>query len=143
MNCSPTIAIALLLLAFVAGVWILYKAQKENLGMLFKAAGWLVVVVALGSMICCSVFCIHGCGPDGACGPESCGSGEVHKEVRIFKGGHGSCEMEASGCGAKMGCEMEGKGCCKEEKESEEACCSGHGDHHYEEKEVDTVVVKK
>jgi len=58
MGCVTSIAIALWLIAFAAGVMLLYKVQKENLQWPFKVAGWLIVIVALGGMLCCSLRCI-------------------------------------------------------------------------------------
>lgn len=132
MNCSPTIAIALMLLSFTAGMFLLYKTQKEGLSMLFKAAAWFIIVISLGSMACCTLRCVfHGCGSKGNCaGTEQCGSGgsgecgdargNFNKRIVITKGGHGGCEMMEEGCcKGKMGCEEGMEGC----EEGKEDCC--------------------
>ena len=74
MNCSPTIAIALLLLSLTGGMFLLYKTQKESLGGFFKVIAWLVIVVSLGSMVCCGLRCVmHGCMQREECrGMERC-----------------------------------------------------------------------
>jgi hypothetical protein len=173
MNCSPTIGIALMLLSLTAGMFLLYKTKKESLGTFFKIVSWFVIVVSLGSMICCTMRCVfHGCNKGGCermeqCGPggsEECGEGEkcgmghhggMNKRVMIFKGEGGECEVE---------CEMEGKGCCKDKMECSEGkegcegekrdCCKKGGAHECGdggekkcemkmEMKKDTVVVKK
>lgn len=155
MNCSPTIAIALMLLSFSAGMFLLYKSQKEGLSMLFKAAAWFIIIISLGSMACCSIRCVfHGCGSQGNCGGmEQCGpegSGECGDEhgnfkkcIIITKGGHGGCEMMEEGCCMdKMGCDEEMEEC----EEGKEACCKEGEKKGCEEMkmkvEKDTVVKK-
>jgi hypothetical protein len=170
MNCSPTIAIALMLLSFTAGMFLLYKTQKEALGLFFKLASWFIIVVSLGSIICCSIFCgSRGCGKRGGCeGMEQCemkgGSagcemggmghhGMMNKRIMMHKcEGEGGCEMEC-----EMKCEMEGKGCCKDKmegaegaegcKDGEMGCCEkeGHGYAAHDKMKVvkDTVVIKR
>lgn len=139
MNCTPTICIALLLLSLSAGMWLLYKTQKESLNTFFKVVAWFVIVVSLCSMICCGMRCLmHGCMSRGG----NCG-GASQCEM-----GGGGCDMRGDGCmkekrivmfrGGEDGCEKGEKGCCKEGKsecegEEEEESCGGK----------DSVVVKK
>src|ERR1035437_9001203 len=121
MNCSPTIAIALLLLSLTAGVWLLYKTQKENLSAFFKAVAWFVIVISLGSMICCGVRCMfHCCKMKSECNKEEqCG-------MRGGEEGHGMCRMGHRGMSERIiimkgdeegECGMMSKGCCKEKME--------------------------
>src|ERR1051326_4148085 len=99
MNCGPNISIALGLISFVAGVWFLYKVQKENLSILFKVAAWFVIIVALGNMLCCGVRCLHhGCGMERECRMEIRG---------------GECEMGMGHCGMMGGMPMMGGGMCR------------------------------
>lgn len=164
MNCSPTIAIALMLLSFTAGMFLLYKTQKEALGMFFKVAAWFVIVVSLGSIICCSIFCgAHGCRKGGCGKMEQCGpGGECSKMDRCEMGGGGHFEKRIIICKeGEMGCEEEGEaGCCKEGKEcgmdsdkcsmATGKCCKEEGAEEHECGEhdkmkvvKDTVVIKR
>lgn len=134
MNCSPTIAIALLLLSLTAGTVLLYKAQKENLGILFKIVAWFVIVVSFCSMVCCGMRCIfHCCMQKQECNrTEQCemNSGDC-------KMGGGECRMGHRGMSERIiilkgeeegECEMMGKGCCKDKmecKEGKEGCEEG------------------
>ena len=124
MNCSPTICIALLLLSLSAGMFLLYKAQKENLNTFFKVVAWFIIVSSLCSMICCGLRCVmHGCMRGNECTEmNECGQGGFNKRVMIFRGGEGECEM-----GEGQHCCKEGKGECEEGegecKEGEKACC--------------------
>lgn len=90
MGCITDVSIALWLISFSMGILILYKVQKENLSWLFKAAGWFIVVIALGGMLCCTFRCIGRC------------SGDCW---------HGKCEMRKSCCAGggmmKEHCEKE------------------------------------
>ena len=149
MNCSPTIAIALLLLSLSAGMWLLYKTQKENLNAFFKVVGWFVIVISLGSMICCGLHCALRCcmAGSGHCyerGMGECGPGSFNKRVMIYKGGHGGCEEGGKGCckegkaGCEEACEEGEENCCK----SKEAGCEEKCEEKEEHKK-DSVVVKK
>ena len=144
MNCSPTIAIALLLLSLTGGMFLLYKTRKESLGTFFKIVAWFIIVVSICSMICCSMLCMlrhckqkcektekcemgsGGCENDG----EECGMGNHgrFKRIMIFKDADGECQM------------MGKKGCCKEHMEGGEekegcgdekemSCCKKGGAH--------------
>jgi len=135
MNCSPTICIALLLLSLSAGMWLLYKTQKENLSAFFKVVAWFVIIVSLCSMICCAMCCMINCCKDrGNCGGYSqceMGGDRCMKEKRVmmFRGG-------------EDGCEMTGKGCCKEGKSECKEVCE-EGEEKKGECKEDSVVVKK
>ena len=134
MNCSPTIAIALLLISLSAGIFLLFKAKKESLGMLFKLVAWLIIIVSIGCMVCCGMRCISKC-----CGKnKECGK-EEKCEMQMgggMHGMHGRC------------CMMKERSCCegKEEEcsDSEKSCCAS-GDDHCEKKvevKIDTVINK-
>lgn len=126
--------------------------------MLFKVAAWFIIVISLGSLICCSVRCVfHGCGNrDGCERMEQCGIGRYEEEEMCGRGFHGKfnkrvmiCKGEAGRCGSdsyrgegkacckdKMGCEEEKDGCV----EGETKCCDkGKGDVEIK----DTIVVKR
>ena len=158
MNCSPTIAIALLLLSLSAGMWLLYKTQKENLNAFFKVIAWFVIVASLGSMVCCGLRCaMHCCMQKQECrGMEQCdmnmgkcgmghGMGMMHGEkcIIICKEGNEECEMGMGEC-------KEGKGECKEGKEECEEgkmdCCKKGEKHECEKKmecKKDSMMKKK
>ena len=154
MNCSPNISIALSLLALTAGVWFLYKTQKENLGILYKVAAWFIIIATLLNMACCGMrCCMRACMMRG--GMEQCemgmgecgmGHGGFNKRVMIFRGGEEECEMGGGKC-CKEGrgeCE-EGKGECEEGKgeckEGKMDCCK-KGEKKCDMK-MDSVVKKK
>ncbi len=149
MNCSPTIALALLLLSLTGGMFLLYKTQKENLNAFFKVVAWFVIVVSFCSMICCTMRCImHCCMQRQECREmENCergmgmGPGGM-RHIMIMRGEDGECEMMGKGCcKERMEC-SEGKGECEGEKK----CCDKDAkkcdpDSHREKK--DSVGVKK
>lgn len=113
MNCSPTMAIALLLLSLTAGMHLLYKTRKESLGAFFKIVSWFIIVISICSMICCSVCCVlKCCKSNEQCAMNSgdCG-GEMNKCVK-GDGGAGRCDSDSY--------RKEGKGCCKDMMECEE-----------------------
>lgn len=137
MNCSPSIAIGLLLLALTAGTFLLYKIQKENLGIFFKIVAWFVIVVSLGCMLCCGMRCLfHGCRERSECGEnrcemqmKRCGGGHgcsmrggMNKRIMIINEGEDDCEHDGKCCKAESGeckekCEGgEEKKCCDKEK---------------------------
>ena len=136
MNCSPTIAIALLLLSLTAGAWLLYKTQKETLGTFFKVVAWFVIVVSFCSMICCGMRCIfHCCKEKNECGKEQeCGMrGEERGYEHCRMGHRGMSERVIILRGDEDGeCEeMMHRGCCKEKmecKEGKEECEEGKMD---------------
>jgi hypothetical protein len=122
MGCVTSIAIALWLIAFAAGVLLLYKVQKENLQWPFKVAGWLIVIVALGGMLCCSLRCICN-----SCHGEQCGRPPMMMYHHgMYKGGCCGDEQNCSGCGCDnicgYKCEKSKSACCDEEE------CDGEED---------------
>ena len=145
MNCSLAIAIAVLLLSLTAGMWLLFKTQKENLNMFFTVIAWFVIVTSLGSIVCCTIRCtMYGCRPGGSgcemgeCGPNmmwQMGPGMGHgmhmmghpgmqKRVMMFKGDDDDCMM--GGCEEGMESCHGGKGeCCMGEK-CEGGKCEDH-----------------
>ena len=163
MNCSPTIAIALLLLSLTAGTLLLYKTQKENLNTFFKVVAWFVIVVSFCSMICCTLRCVmlgcmmrqecremEGCERGMSMGECGMGHGGMMRRMMIMRGGE-ECEMGMGCCKNKMEC-SEGRGECEEGKgeckDGEKKCCDKDGkkcdpDSHREKKDSVTVVVKK
>ncbi|GAB4448108.1 MAG: hypothetical protein OHK0036_03130 [Bacteroidia bacterium] len=112
MGCITSIAIALWLIALAAGVQLLYKVQKENLQWPFKVAGWLITIVALGGMLCCSLRCIVNSCHGGNCG---------RPPMMMYHHGmmwQGPCDGEREHCrGGK--CERK-EACCDDEDECEE-----------------------
>ena len=155
MNCSPTIAIALLLLSLTGGMFLLYKTQKENLNAFFKVMAWLVIVISLGSMVCCGLRCVmHRCMEREECremerceGMSECnmrenmmmGHGMMGKRIVICADGDEDCDMKGGCC--KEG--MEGE--CKEKcEEGEKMSCCKKGVEKCEMKtKKDSVVIKK
>ena len=112
MNCMPTVAIALLLLSLTGGMWLLYKTQKENLNAFFKVIAWLVIVVSLGSMICCGLRCCM----------RSC---MMKEECRMERMNGEDCGMGMNQCGMMKSCSM-GKGMnqCHPMMNSGGGCCN-------------------
>lgn len=125
MNCLPNIGIALLLISLTAGMWLLYKTQKENLNTFFKVVAWFVIVVSFLTMICCGVrgMMFH-CMAKQECG----GMQQYGMNMNGWGMGKGMCMMRAHKMmmckGGDEECEMMGKGCCKKRKEMcEKECC--------------------
>ncbi len=118
------IAIALWLLAFAAGVYLLYKTQKENLSVAFKVAGWFVVVAALCGMLCCTFMAaMHGC-----CNRER-GMGMMppmppHAPCMMQNYGGGAC-AEDDQC-PRWGHKQHG---CSDEEDCDEPCSGGEESH--------------
>lgn len=140
MNCLPTIAIALLLLSLTGGMFLLYKTQKEALGIFFKIISWLIILVSIGAMICCSICCVcrQQCKmEEGECGPGY--NNECVTESRsVMIKGEEECdyEKEEGCCKAKMNCEEEVSYCKK----------GAANEYDLEEKKEikkDTIVIKK
>ena len=72
MNCIiGLIGISLTLVAIVAGMQLLAKTQKENLGRIYKAVSYFVIIAAFASflLIACGSLCMHiwGHKADGGC----------------------------------------------------------------------------
>lgn len=156
MNCSPVIAIALLLLSLTAGMFLLYKTQKESLGILFKIAGWFIIVVSIACMVHCSIHCVFRCGKGNCGGMEQCGPGggdcgwqdgkQINKRVMICKEGGEECGMGSRGMGHGC-CQEMMEGCedmMEECEEGEMDCCKMRAEAEGGMKmEKDTVIVKK
>lgn len=119
-------AVALTLLAAVAGMYLLAKTRTENLGKLFSIVSYIVIIVAGLSLVCqlgrgaLKMACRTGvCPPSENCMPGMM----MHKE--IIMNGMGECRMH-SGCREEEEC-CESRGHCGSMK----ACCDmdrGHGD---------------
>ena len=149
MNCSPNISIALSLLALTAGVWFLYKSQKENLSILYKVTAWFIIIATLLNMACCGMRCCM----------QAC----------MMRQGMVQCEMTMGNCGMNGGmnnrmmcrdvdeCDRDGGGkCCGMCKEGKGECEEGEGEECKEgkmdcckkgekkcEMKKDSVVIKK
>lgn len=148
MNCSPNISIALSLLALTAGVWFLYKTQKENLSILYKVAAWFIIIVTSLNMACCGMRCMmQSCMMRQNCyGMEQCGKNmndcRMGGEGMCMKGGMNKRVMicdEDDKC--EPGCE---KACCMQDEKGcepgcEKPCCAEKGMGM----EKDSVVKKK
>lgn len=127
MNCLPNISVALSLLALTAGVFLMYKVQKENLSILYKIAAWFIIILAIGNMACCGMRCNSGgCGED-----RECRKNKMHDDERESRGLRvkemnncniwmsGSCE-ENEECDENATCDKEKEdNCCDKEKEGE------------------------
>jgi hypothetical protein len=126
MNCLPNIAISLLLISLTAGMWLLYKTQKENLNTFFKVVSWFVIVASFLTMICCGMRCMfcsysakYECG-----GMQQCGMNMSRCGMRSAMCMAPCCHKMMFCKGEDDECEMMGKGCCKEGKEEcEKECC--------------------
>lgn len=104
MNCL--IGLSLTLIAIVAGMLLLAKTQKDNLGNIYKAISYFVIITSfLGFLagVCC-----------GLCQVAHCGRGGMEKCQMMnggcMGGGENSCMMGMRGRCSKMGmgCGMKG-----------------------------------
>lgn len=125
MGCITSIAIALWLIAFGVGVLLLYKVQKENLQWPFKVAGWLITIVALGGMLCCSLRCMMGSCHQGSCGRPPMPPMMMYHHGMMERGCH-----ENEKCCKSESCEKDDEYC-----EDDEEC--EKGEH---EKEVKIII---
>lgn len=121
--------IGLILFAMALGLgalFLLAKAQKENLGKLYTVSGYVVLTVSMLTIVfAITAGILHHCHKKG-CGGGSCG--KQKSEMGCSSKGHGDCKMNAKHgktdgmCGASMSesCPMGmGKGskngsCCEE-----------------------------
>ena len=130
------VAIALLLLALSAGTFLLMKASREYLGMLFKFLSWLIIVISLLSIVFVSLKGARhmhhmremhqhmGCMNDGY---------DREEHIVIKEMGDGHCNMEGSS--GMSCCKMQGdsmvmdKGMCEKMigKEACEKMCKERG----------------
>jgi len=117
MNCLPDMCIALWLIAFSLGVFLLLKVQKENLTWPFRAAGWMIVVVALGGMLCCTFRCMMK-----QCCRETCPCPPM-MVAPMHHGWSAPCHGKKSMCNHEE-CENDEE-CCEEE---EHGCRNPHGE---------------
>lgn len=86
------IQISLTLLVIVAGMFLLAKAQKDNLNTLYKAIAYGVITVGFVTFLC-------------AVGCALCSS-------KCYKGGEKNCGMYSNGCQSGGGqCQMNTNGC--------------------------------
>ncbi len=114
MGCITSIAIALWLMAFAAGTLLLYKVQKENLQWPFRVAGWFIIIIALGGMLCCSLRCVNG-----HCDTNSCNRPPMMTPYH-FPHGH---QWKTEHCHEEKTCAChsctcnEDADCCEEEEE--------------------------
>ena len=138
MNCSPIIAIAVLLLSLTAGTCLLYKTQKDNLNTFFKVVAWFVIVVSFCCMICCAMCCAMRCcmkmekchqmercemgmGENGMGRGMGMEHGGMNKHMMMMRGDNDEYEMK-EGRHCKEECEEgkeKGKCCDKESKKCE------------------------
>lgn len=108
MNCL--IGLSLTLIAIVAGMLLLAKTQKENLGNIYKTISYFVIITSFLAFLAgvCGGICMMHCSKGGGCS-----STEQYHKMKC--GGEGKCSEMG------MGCEMKGmkKKCKKMCKKSE------------------------
>ncbi len=89
MNCL--IGLSLTLIAIVAGMLLLAKTQKDNLGAIYKVISYFVIITAFLAFLCGV-----GCG--------------ICRSLHCMKDG---CPQKMEQCGMMSGCSDEGGSCCK------------------------------
>lgn len=129
MNCL--MGISLTLIAIVAGMLLLAKTQKDNLGTIYKVISYFVIITAFFSFLagigCGLVSMVHCVKGAGGCSPI--GKSQM-MQGGCMGGGGGSCMMMNPGGMhgmSGMGCEMKGmrcekKGMCCEMKGMNKSC---------------------
>ena len=102
----------------LAALFLLAKAQKENLGKLYSVSAYVVltvsVLVILFSITAGIMHCCHGGGCAKGKGGHGCKGGK--SECPMMKGSCGSessCSSDAGSCSKGGSCEMGGKSCSK------------------------------
>ena len=101
---------SLALLAIVAGMYLLAKTKKEELGKLFKWVSYIVVICGFLCLACLlGQGIVHLSCRTGICGPERC-----HGMGMMPGGPHCGMGMEGGMCAPMGGGCMKGmQGCCK------------------------------
>ncbi len=103
MNCLTGLSITLI--AIVAGMLLLAKTQKDNLGTIYKVISYFVIISGFLALICgacCGVCRLAHCGQGGCSSMEKCSMmGEQGMEGGCCKmmGGGGRCSKMGMGCG--------------------------------------------
>jgi hypothetical protein len=133
------ISISLTLLTILASLWYLGRVKSENSGMLQKVITWLVLLTALGVLICqiARGITMMRCSSAGCAKTEHCEMGGdgchgkmmITKEIHKTKMGKGHCshsKMAGSKCCGSGKCE--GTGECKGKCESAMSCCGAGSD---------------
>lgn len=127
MGCVTSIAIALWLIAFALGVLLLYKVQKENLQWPFKVAGWLITVVALGGMLCCSLRCMV----------RTCYGGNCERPPMMMY--HHGMMWKGCDCDEKRRCNDDDD-YCSDECEGEKSACRKGSCKHEKEEDIELLI---
>ena len=128
---NACICIATLLLSLTGGMFLLAKAKKDSLGIFYNVVAWFIIVLALGTILCCGIRCVAG---------KRCCGDRHHKEMM-----HGCCKEICTK--HRMGEEMK-------ENESDGKCMMGKMNMQGEEMKMecckgkkvcvkDSVVIKK
>jgi hypothetical protein len=135
------IAVALLLLALVAGTHLLSKSKSENRGKFSEWVAYAVIIVSILMLLCQLCMCTmrmmhrgdrhemreHHMGMMQYCPPEMCGG--VPCMMPMGRGGMNCCRMGGNMHGCKMEGGMKGEmDCCKGEmkhggEEHKGKCC--------------------
>jgi hypothetical protein len=126
-------SIALSILALAAGAYLLIQVKNLGLGFIYKLLSWLVVLLALGFILCgvaragMHMRHVRQCHAEGRCGMGmGCGQDAcpyMHQSSCSMHGG--SCSMGQSGCSEQKECCAEKKECCaKGSEEGKSACCT-------------------
>ncbi len=119
------IAVALTMLALVAGVLLLSKSKTDAMGAFAKWVSYAVIVISIGMLLCelgrCAMMCMHhermeirehGMRGIMYCPPEMCGGRACM--MPMGRGGMNCCGMGSGMNGCNMGGGMNG---CKGEME--------------------------
>lgn len=143
------ISFALLLIAIAAGMFLLAKTNKDNLGNFFRFVSWFIIVSGLLGVLFCGMTCMF-------C---ICCPGMEHEKMMMFRHGPGTCDenmqwgerhmmmkkfYDDDECPMmkKNCCKGEEEGnCCKEEGEKNGCCDKGNCDKNMKIKK-DTVIIK-
>lgn len=138
------LGISMTLIAIVAGMLLLAKTQKDNLGSIYKAVSYFVIITAflgfLGGL--CGGLCHLASGKGIHGGAEKCqmmGGGCMGGSC--MSGGGGHCKMMGGG----MGCEKE-MGCGKGKKKCKKMCKStmmGWEDEGEEMEDINVEIIQK
>jgi len=120
------IGISISLLVIVAGMFLLAKSKKDQLGGIFKITSYITIVAGvlllLGALCIglCKIACCgsggYGCGKASyhqSCGQQGCSSSygcSKRSSCSKFRSGTGCAHGQQYGC--KSSCKTKGKGCC-------------------------------
>ena len=106
------VVISFILIAIVAGMFLLAKTKKEELGLFFKVVSYIVIAVGFAALICLAVRCF--------CGTCHNGSKSCTKSEQCYRSEQ--CHKGSKKCKSVKQCNNKKKCCASKEKCATTTC---------------------